>query len=412
VLAVAVSLSLLAPVAGQPAVASYLRPDLSVAPAPDVRWGAPREVGPQNAWTWRPALASTHIGATWYLHTVYFDQARSSGGTLSNGGVLEYIRSSNGGRSWTTPVRLARLSDWTAAGIASSGSHVYAAWWTDDGASSVLYFRSNARHGAGPWRPILRLSPATIRVNDPRMAAAGDDVYISYTDYDTGAIWVTISRDNGATWRTSWVGWTPLKTDSGMFESDAVIAASGAAVAVAWVSDLVGSLTTRGSSDHGATWDIPAIVGSLPYVGPTWDIPSCSGLCSSVSIAMSGSRTAIAWEGQGSVAVRVRVGSTWEPQRNVAGAFFTPDVALSSSSRVGVAFMNADYADFTSDIVWQESADNGQTWAAPQTLSHLYPENSNPSVLWLSASIRYVHFDWSHQEAGSGMHLMTGIGLP
>jgi hypothetical protein len=317
-----------------------------------------------------------------------------------------YARSADAGRSWTTRFRLAAGIQRPA--VVAVGSTIYAAWWAVNDPAPGLSFRSNPRNGSGAWSPVRRLTVTGVHVSGMDMAASGSDVYVAYTHSATGVVLLAVSHDRGTTWRTVVIGITSLKI-YGQYSSDAVVAASAAGVAVAWRADLH-EVSTRTSPDHGANWGAPTVVGS---VGRS-DLEFCPGSClRPLSIAMLGPRTAVAWAVGGTIAVRLGVGATWGPERRLAPAMWasSPDVALSSSSRLAVAYVDGVPVESSTDIMWRESIDNGRTWASPQKVSRIVEENSDPSILWLSESIRYVDFTWA-LEGDLQSYLATGIGTP
>jgi hypothetical protein len=290
-----------------------------------------------------------------------------------------------------------------------------------NGRPKVVWMRRSAAYGTAPWSTAIRLSPLDGRVDGPRVAAAGANVYVTYTDAMSGAVLVKSSRDRGATWTTKRLA-TVVRRDDRGYSGRPVVAASGSTVSVAWVNDNApGTVRIRTSTDAGRTWSGPSVLGSGAerYSAP--------------SIAMA-SRTAVAWVTTAGLAVRVRTAAGWGPVRTVApsaaaeheyGFVWTGAVALQGTAGVGVAFeacwAHCDGTDgYRSDILWRESADNGATWAKSQVAIRCgvdadadYEYAYTPSMLWPSADTRHLMAGrWYGPNEVDNVPFRTGLGSP
>jgi hypothetical protein len=396
---------------------------VGILPASSVAWGPVRNIGGAYTSTNGTALARTTSGATQYLHAILerYDMTRW--------GI--YYRRSTNGTTWVNPVRLNPTTQYgVRSAVAAAGSHVYAVWSTFASASPKgtaprpLWFRMNAKNGAGTWAAARRLTPAASRIDYPKIAATGANVYISYTDSATGIVYVKVSHNYGATFTTVSLGTTTRSGWSGRTGVPAV-AAYGTTVAVTWMSSSSGVIRFRSSTNRGTSWSKTSTLGTGAIAG-TWP-----------SISAVGTRVAVSWSMPTAMAVRVRTGTTWGPVRLVrpsadAGQPYSMpwigQVLLNGSSRVAVAFEGcwagcgaADPASaFRSDILWRESANNGVSWAHSQVVFESsagaftdFTQAYLPSVVWASASTRYVMAaHWNASMLLDNIVVRAGAGTP
>ncbi len=340
-------------------------------------------------------------------------------------------RGPNNGTTWVNAVRVNPSTQYgVRSAAAAAGSHVYVVWSTFASANPTgtrprpLWFRMNATNGAGTWAAARRLTSATGRIDYPKIAATGANVYISYTDAATGVVYVKVSHNYGATFSTVSLGTTSRSSWSGRVGVPAV-AAYGTTVAVAWISSASGTVRVRSSSTRGTSWSGTTTIGTGAVAG-TWP-----------SISAVGTRVAVSWTAATAMAVRVRTGTTWGPVRMVrpsadAGqpyaAPWIGQVVLNGTTRVAVAFEAcwagcgaADPASaYRSDILWRESADNGASWAHSQLVFESGAgANSDfldaylPSVVWASATTRYVMAGhWYAPNMLDNIVVRAGTGTP
>ena len=364
------------------------------APSSGVSWTSTAIVGPANTWNAGYGLARTVKSATQYLHALYATD-RVGGRWATNTGPyvgVYYLRSTNG-TSWTAGTRLNPTNQHAARlGIAAAGSRVYAVWASQTKidpmpatAPRVLYLRVNTNHGDGAaWRPIVRLSSSSGRIDYPTVAASGSDVHVAWTDSITGAVKLASSTDGGATFRTLSLGTTGAGTTANKAGIPAV-AVSGSTVIVVWLQNNSGAIRARVSTNRGRTW------GSILALASTSN--------GSFGTAVRGSRIGVTWtDGQG-VIYRQRTLSGWTapvvvvPTDGVHGqAAWT--VALQDPNRVALTWTDDADAPGWSSLRWIESADGGASWYAQQTIEswEAAPRRANDfaSVLWPSASSRTI----------------------
>ena len=390
-----------------------------VVPPSGVAWAAAKHAGPAYTWNGGGALGRTVQSGSQRLHLAYgTDRIGSHWATDKGPHVGVYYVRSTSGSNWTAPKRLNPSSQHAARlGLAAAGSRVYVTWASQTKivkysgkASRVLYVRVNKKHGASSaWKKTIRLTSKTGRVDYPTIAAAGNDAYVAWTDSNSGAIKVAVSRDRGGSWKTATVGSASASSASGR-SGLPWVAASGATVAVVWLADAGGTVMARISTDHGKTWAPADVVGS-DAVGPA-------------GAAVRGSRVAVAWTTATDVVVRQNVSGVWGSPlvvASVAASTSTPyavAVALQDPDRIGVSWAQPDATHAGRwNLRWAESANGGSLWFATQTLGASNAAatrvNDWPSVVWSSAGSRFIAWNaWTPGSSRYRLLLRRGVGTP
>jgi len=391
-----------------------------LAPASGITWWSTYSAGPAYTWNAGGALGRTVSGTTQYLHAAYATDRIGSQWASDNGPFVGayYVRSTGGGSSWTTPYRVNPTNQHASMlGLATAGSRVYATWASQKSWQSysgtdprVLYVRVNTNHGATTsWGSVIRLSSTTGRVDYPTIAATGSDVHVAWTNSDTGFIKLSSSRDYGVHWSSATIGGTAIVTSDG-YTGLPGVAVSGSTVVVVWLSDDLGTIKARVSTDRGVTW------GPVETVG--------TGSIGFASVAARGTRIAVSWTTDDDLVVRLRIGSTWGAAKIVASlpdgdppVPYAPAIVLQDPNRIGVAWTEQQPTVGLAALRWIESADNGGLWYAVETIqgttTGTHTVNDWASVIWPSADFRYVLWNgWTGGTDNYRLYLRTGTGLP
>ena len=387
------------------------------APLSGIAWGSTYSAGPSYSWNEGYGLARSVQGTTQRLHGLYATDRVSSTWAKDGGPYMGvYYTKSSSGSAWTTGKRLNPSTQHAARlGIAAYGSRVYATWVSQTKlvASStgarVLYVQINTKYGdAASWKSAVRLTSSTGRVDYPTIAASGYDVHIAWTDSVTGSVKVASSTNQGSTWTTRTMGTTTAGNTSNKAGYPAV-AVAGNTVAVTWVAGNSGTIRTRISTDRGTTWGTTQTLTTSSY--------------GTFSTAVRSNRIAVAWTGAEGVVLAQRIAGTWQAPLIVAPSDgvhdqYTPALVLQDPNRIGIAWTEADSTANWSNLRWSESADNGSTWFAAQTLgstsaSAARRANDWPSVVWPSASTRYVAWNgWTYNTNYYRLYTRKGTGTP
>lgn len=389
-------------------------------PPSGVSWGTRYKAGPPYTWNGGSALGRTVQSGTQRLHLAYTTPrigSRLARDTGPYAGIY-YVRSTSGA-TWSTPKRVNPSTQHAMRlGLAAAGSRVYVAWVSQKKvvrytptAPRVLFIRVNTSHGASTkWKSPIRLTSTTGRVDYPTVAASGYDVYVAYTDANTGSVKVAVSHDRGATWTKKTVGATTHSTTDGKAGWPSV-AVHGSTVAVAWSADASGRVLARVSTDRGASW------GDVAEISPQ--------SLDTVNVAVRGTRVAVAWTTSDDVVLRQRIDGIWgDPLTIASGALvdqapFAPIVILQDPGRIAIAWAEEVRGDAPwTDLRWAESADGGKLWFETQTLaaassSSTRRGNDWASVVWPSAGTRYVVWNgWTYNSSNYRLYLRKGTGTP
>jgi hypothetical protein len=161
------------------------------------------------------------------------------------------------------------LMNWQRT-LAVSGSAAHVAYWE---AGAIKYRRS--ANGGSTWGPERTLQPAVAGTNFfyVSVAAAGQRVlalYNSSMGSSDHEIWIRRSADGGATWKPRQ---RLLHDTSASGIGSASVGVTGANVVIAWNNATSGQVIIRRSTDGGATWGLPQILGITNYsTGSTFDV--------------------------------------------------------------------------------------------------------------------------------------------
>jgi hypothetical protein len=374
----------------------------------EVTWGPQREVA---TWSWQEGGSLALTGGT--IHALYTTD-RIGGAFATDDGPfmgLYLVSSGDRGVTWSTQTRVSQPSRHADRGaLAASGDRLYAAWVTqgsyerfDAGAPRVLFFRANTNAG-GPtaWGPTIRLSKQKGRVDAPSVAAAGDRVFVSWTDAASGDVRLAFSDDAGGTWTRKVIGKAKGSDPGGEGRTGLpAVAAAGSYVGVTWLATPDGAVKARISTNGGSSW--------RPTVGLAASGGRANG--GSPSAAGAGRRLAFAWTTGPGLWARVASHGTWSPTRRVAGfgggvyrGGYDAQVAIAPSGRIGVAWSGCRTAgcDLDStlarvDLLWSGSPDGGATWRPADVVRSSQLEdqrvNDGSSAVWLSNETRVLLYD-------------------
>ncbi len=323
-------------------------PSTSVAPTPSAT-PAPA------AWTISPlpdsmaggvGIAWSADGAKTYLHAVVatLEEAWTHGEDASL-----YVRSANGGRTWTQDLMLGG----GAPSVAATEAHVFVVYSSYECRNGLGLVRS-PRHGANEtWTSTTCLTRSGDGWTPVALAASGRSVYIAFADDDEGSVRALISRDNGATFARTDVaetdqpgGWGPV-----------AVAASGDLLAVAWGSDTVTRVRT--STDGGRHWAQTSTLSNS--AGRLW-------------LAVRDGRISVGGTGPEGDWLQVRDGGDqWLPVAlppRAAYAGLAPSGAIVSLTTPTSCIDSDDVMEApTGTEQWLRSADGGTSWQVEGALN-------------------------------------------
>jgi hypothetical protein len=219
-------------------------------------WQAERAVDQTDTGQRYPdiAVAGQHVYVTWL--------------DIDNGANAEvwFARSTNGGDSYDVPAQLGAAGSPDDAArnhprVAAFGDNVYVTWASGGAISDILFLRST--NNGVMWQPQQTIELGVPNSRDARVGAAGNRVYVAWT-------W---QQNPAADWQVKFRRSTDGGANFGFFETlskaDAIdsvtpeIDASGARVAVVYTDRLgIPKVRARISNDSATTW------GAIRAVSP------------------------------------------------------------------------------------------------------------------------------------------------
>jgi hypothetical protein len=357
--------------------------------------------------SWGPivALTTTNDALGWpngisvsgnYVHVVYRK--------LDPGGrIVAYRRSLNGGDTWQAPVELSRpaAAESTRPAIYVSGANVDVVWVEGNTLTgpSAVWYRHSSNNG-GTWSASLRLSPtATFSVGFPVVLRVNPNVYVMYTDQETGQVFVRRSQTGGGTWGSrTVVGTTTNQTFGAAFDGLPSLAAGTSVVYVAW---LLSSATVRARSttNGGTTWNVPVTLDT-----------HASGFAPHV--AASGSLVAVAYTFfDGSVnsyaALRRSTdkGLHWVARQRVSAGTYPADgeaiIRANGMWRIVYNQCNDNSCSASTSLWYRESVYGGATWTGTTRFTALTRPDVISMGLGYSATKLRTVLAWPAANSGA-----------
>jgi hypothetical protein len=220
-------------------------------------------------------------------------------------------------------------------------------------------------------------------VDYPSIAAWGSNVYIAYTNANTGTVKVLVSRDRGISWTTRSMGSTTLRSGVGGKTGLPSVAASGSTVIVAWVSNGSGAVHARVSTNGGSSFGSATLLATSNR-----SYPSAAALGGRAGIAFIGAEPSF----------RIWQAGSWGPALTVPFVdhewlvdLFGPALVLIGSGGVGIAYTGCVqlcdvYRDGSHlETQYVESPDGGVSWYVGFPLSVARGSDGRPAYSGVSA---------------------------
>lgn len=316
----------------------------------------------------RIATSSDTVHAAWYDWTLPHGQ-------------INYRRSTDAGQTWTAAVALASGVDtWPDPTVAVAGSVVHVAWHQGpDSAGGVWYLRST--DGGQTWSQPRRLSDTlgwgTTR---PSLTATGPDVHLVWLDGRRGTdqLYYKRSTDAGATWGVD----TYLGMDSLSLVVDPTVAASDSGIHIVWLTLFPPyPIRQARSLNGGATWSAPTTLATTMVA----DRPD---------VACTGKFVHVAWTDIAGIMYRRSIdnGGTWLAAAQISGDSLWPDspCLAASGTTVHSAYVHS-YDNYT-DVYYRRSTDIGATWGPEFDLSDYSILDRGNATVATSGAV--VHVLW------------------
>lgn len=338
-----------------------------------------------------PAYSSTYYNNAWSIgasgnsvHAVWTD-------LRSGNNEIYYKRSTDGGTSWGTDLRLTidTAQSWNTS-LAVSSSTVHVIWIDNRDGNWEIYYKRSTDGGTG-WGPDLRLTSNSAYSEFPSVSASGSVVHVVWTDNRDGnyEIYHKRSTDGGLSWSAD-----SRLTSNPAFSSTPSVSASGSVVMVVWRDFRDGNfeIYSKRSTDNGLSWGVDTRLTNNIFDSGD---PSAS---------LSGLIASVVWmdirDGNWEIYSKrsTDAGASWGGDTrltNTPADPASPSVAVSGSA-VHVAWQ--DYRDGNSEIYYKRSTDGGASWGADLRLTNNTSVSEIPSV---TVSAQAVYVLWTDERDGN-----------
>jgi hypothetical protein len=331
--------------------------------------------------------------------------------------------------TWAKPKLISpktQIADRITLGSGKTNGNVYTTWadQTSYGKYDPAKPRATWYRGLvnGSWTKPKRLSSKTGRVDYPVVTGAGNNVYIAYTNADTGKVTLKLSSDAGTTFATKSLGTTTRDINDGEgLGGWPCVASDGANFAAAWL-DGSGKIVVRVSEDSGATIAKKTITPTSDAGGDDEGWVQCDA---------SGDRIGFTWNQDDGVYYAEYSTATdtfvtpatkaYALSDGTHDASYSGSIALSGTSTVGLAAPlcvqdGCDYTNNTTriDLRWLESSNNGANWSAAESLSNSSVTgkflNDSPSPIFFDDTTRFVIYNgWQANYKNYRLYMATGL---
>lgn len=389
-----------------------------------------------------PAMAtSVNKAGDTILHVLYASDYAPDGTFVDDAGPylgVYYRKTKLDGAgnptTWSAPFMVNGAYHAERITLAASGKYLYAAWadqptyWSGNSSTfdptdpRQVSIRVNSKHGApGAWGSEMTLSGASDRADYVWSDAASTNVFVTWTEADTGDIMVARSLDRGVNWDIDSID-TTAATDfttgyvEGFSGLSAIGTTNGTNVGLSYIDTAGGAVVSRISTDAGANWGSATTLQSSGGADNN-GYPQVDG---------SGKRIAFTWSTVEAAKLKIYKTNTasYGATRTIADCTATvlgkaydgcegAAVALSGTTTVGVALslcygnvstFPCDWTDINNreSLIWYESSDNGASFASPIAVQLPGPskctwQNDFADVV-LSGGKAYVY--WNGWDAG------------
>ena len=337
---------------------------------------------------------SLAVSSTTTAHMVYEHLVQGSY-------AVYYRKSTNSGSTWGTPVILSRPGSGTAglAVIDANGAAVDAAWVEGDAilasSDSVIRYRRSTDSGA-TWQAPFNVSPNNESAGMPRIGhkPSSATLGVIWTNTANGKIYVRISTDNGATWKTRInLATITNKPYGGTLLEGFPVLAFGTGVIYAGYYSAAKTLKLRRSTDNGVTWKTAQ---SIATNAASWWSPSIAANSSTAVFGYGAESSTDNW----TVYRRtIDKGATWGAVASLAPSSGSPAFQPVLQYRSGAfrAIYEKCNSTCSSSAVYYRTSTTGSTWSTAITASvHSGGSFAAPADVDVATSVLVLYVDYSN----------------
>lgn len=322
-----------------------------------------------------------------------------------------YRRTTNSGSTWGPPIILSRLASGVAGMpvIDANGAAVDAAWVEGDAlltsSDSVVRYRRSTDSGA-TWQAPLNISPSNESAGMPRVGhkPGSATVGVVWTNTINGKMYVKISRDNGATWKTRInLATTSNKPYGGSIREAFPVIAFGTGVIYVGYYSANKTLKLRRSTDNGVTWKASQ---SIATNAASWW---------SSSIAANSSTAVFGYGAQSSTdnwTVFRRTtdkGATWGSVRSLSASSGSPAFQPVLQYRRGsfrAIYERCNSSCSTSNVYYRTST-TGSTWTTAISVGVKNRGFGAPADVDVATSVLVLYIDYA-SNSGNDVKIRRG----
>jgi hypothetical protein len=306
------------------------------------------------------------------LHVVWVD-------TTPGNEEIYYKKSPDGGATWTTAKRLT-MTPGSSGGpsiTADSSGNPHVVWYDNTLGSREIYYMKSTDGGA-TWTTAKRLTWTADNSWDPAIVAGSSGkLYLVWYEETPGNwnIYFKCSTDGGTTWTTN----KRLTWTSGDSLWPSIAVDSSGNLHVVWSHNppsMPLEIYYRKSTDGGATWTTSKRL--------TWTAQGSEG--PAIAADSSGHLHVVWYDSTpGNVEIYYKAsldgGGTWTASKRLisnSGDSYSPDIAVDSSGNPHVVWF--DDTPGNREIYYKKSTDGGGTWGSAQRLTSNSADSEYPAI--------------------------------
>ena len=347
---------------------------------------------------------SLAVSSTTTAHMVYEHAVQDVFGVY-------YRRTTNSGSTWGTPIILSRPSSGVAGlpVIDANGAAVDAAWVEGDAllasSDSVVRYRRSTDSG-GTWLAPFNISPSNESAGMPRVGhkSSSATVGVVWTNTANGKVYVKISTDNGATWKTRInLSTTSNKPYGGtILEAFPVIAFGSGVIYVGYYSANK-TLKLRRSTDNGVTWKASQ---SIATNAASWWSPSIAATSSTAVFGYGAQSTTDNWTVYRRTTDK---GATWASVKSLSASSgdpaFQPVLQYRSGSFRAI-YERCNSTCSTSNVYYKTST-TGTTWTTAISAGVKNRPFEAPADVDVATNVLVLYVDYA-SNSGNDVKIRRG----
>lgn len=322
-----------------------------------------------------------------------------------------YRRTTNSGSTWGTPIILSRPASGVSglAVVDADGAAVDTAWVEGDAilasSDSVLRYRRSTDSGA-TWLPTIGLSPGNESSGLPRIGhkPGSATVGVVWTNTVNGKIYLRISTDNGATWKTRInLATTTNKPFGGSVLEAFPVIAFGTGIIYVGYYTAAKTLKLRRSTDNGVTWKAAQ---SIATNAASWWSPSIAANSSTAVFGYGAESSTDNWTVYRRTTDK---GATWGSVGSLSASSGDPAFQPVLQYRSGSfrAVYERCNSTCSSSNVYYKTSTTGSTWTTAISAGVKNRPFESPADVDVATSVLVLYVDYA-SNSGNDVKVRRG----